>query len=189
MNYYKENTQEFIKNTLEVDMSELHSKFLEYLKVDASILDVGSGAGRDLKSFKEVGYRAIGIEPCIELAQFSTNYSGCRVEETTIENYITDTKFDGIWACASLLHLNDHQLKIALSKIKSLCHARSIVYCSFKHGDFQGERSGRYFNDKTIKSLSPLLSGFKIEKHWITSDKRIDRDESWLNVILSTSEN
>ena len=77
-----------------------------------------------------------------------------------------------------------------------------IIYTSFKYGDFEGERNGRYFTDFTEKSFTEFLEKLKIfnentkntedkvseiiiEKIWITEDVRPGRgDEKWLNLIL-----
>ena len=66
--------------------------------------------------------------------------------------------------------------------------ANGIIYLSFKYGDFEGERNGRYFTDMTEESMAELLVGFpelRVEKQWITGDVRDGRgDERWLNMIL-----
>ncbi|MEG2896052.1 MAG: SAM-dependent methyltransferase, partial [Niameybacter sp.] len=62
-----------------------------------------------------------------------------------------------------------------------------ILYASFKYGDFEGERNGRYFTDYTEARFAKLLEHFP-ELKWIeqgiTIDKRPDREEKWLNVIV-----
>ena len=72
-----------------------------------------------------------------------------------------------------------------------MCNAtkkNGIIYVSFKYGDFEGERNGRYFTDMTEESMSELLTyipELKVEKQWITGDVREGRgDERWLNMIL-----
>lgn len=63
-----------------------------------------------------------------------------------------------------------------------------VVYTSFKHGSFEGERNGRYFTDFTIGDFEKYLHGIpelQIEDYWITGDVRPGRDEEkWLNLIL-----
>ena len=185
MNYYDKNHQEFINNTINKDMSELYSIFLKDFKARGTILDLGCGPGRDLKYFNNNGYKAIGLEPSNELAEYARSHAKCEVLDVTIENYEPLDKFDGIWACASLLHLETPTLKEVLKKITSLMNEKSIFYCSFKYGDFEGERNGRFFNDQTFESLKELLpSNLLIEKHWITKDKRSNRENRWLNVLL-----
>ena len=185
MNYYKENTEDFIKNTINVDMTELYDIFAGQLSVGASILDIGCGSGRDLKHFKISGFNALGLEPCHELALFANNHSGCKVECSTIESFDSAVKFDGIWACASLLHLDTKSLRESFLKISSLMNKDSIFYCSFKHGEYEGERNGRFFNDQTLDSIKEILpTDLSITKSWITEDLRGNRDKRWLNLTL-----
>lgn len=63
-----------------------------------------------------------------------------------------------------------------------------IIYTSFKYGDFEGERNGRYFTDFTIELFTEFvrnITGIQIEEYWITGDARPERGEQkWLNLIL-----
>ena len=69
---------------------------------------------------------------------------------------------------------------------------KGVVYTSFKNGDFEGERSGRYFTDFTLESFREYLQDikeFEIEEYWITGDVRPGRsEEKWLNLILRKSD-
>lgn len=184
MKYYEENADAFIENTLDVDMSELYAKFFDAFS-GKSILDVGCGPGRDVKYFKSKGYTVEGVEPCEKLSLFAEDYSGAKITKSKIQDFQSTHKYDGIWACASLLHLDDSQLELAFSKLASMLDASGALYCSFKYGSFQGERNGRFFNDKTLESIKPHIEGhLKVESSWISEDKRPDRNEEWLNLIL-----
>ena len=55
--------------------------------------------------------------------------------------------FDGIWACASLLHIPSYELVDVLNRCYKALKDNGIMYCSFKYGDYEGERSGRFFLD------------------------------------------
>ena len=44
--------------------------------------------------------------------------------------------------------------------MSSATKANGIIYLSFKYGDFEGERNGRYFTDMTEDSLEKLLMEF-----------------------------
>ena len=187
MGYYKENAEEFIRETISIDMTDLYSRFEGDLPVGASILEIGSGAGRDLKYFKDSGYNVLGIEPVEELSTFARDFSNAEVNSTDIQSFQSTSEFDGIWACASLLHLRDEELHAAFQKIKSLCHDDTIIYTSFKLGEFSGVRNGRYFNDMTIEKLSPFISEFLLKDTWLSVDKRPAKQDRWLNIILQSN--
>lgn len=187
MNYYRENAEEFIKNTLDVDMSDLYAVFEKHLKPAAKILDVGCGPGRDLKYFNEKYQMAEGIEPSKELCEFARDHAKASVFLGTLMEFETKAKFDGIWACASLLHIPSSELSYAFQKIEQLLHDKGVLYCSFKYGEFEGDRNGRTFTDLTEESLPKYLNdtNLKIEEYWITHDVRPGREnERWLNAIL-----
>ena len=95
-------------------------------------------------------------------------------------------KYDGIWACASLLHVPSNELKIAFSKCEKALKENGVLYCSFKYGTYEGERNGRIFTDLNEALISSYLEGtnFKIIETTITTDVRPDREEKWLNCIL-----
>jgi SAM-dependent methyltransferase len=185
MTYYNHNAKRFIDNTLNIDMSDLYSRFTKNLPDSGIVLDIGCGSGRDLKYFKNNGFEVLGLEPSEELATFAREYSNCEVLETLIENFETSRVFDGIWACASLLHLENSALIDSLKKISSMMSDKSIFYCSFKLGDFKGIRNGRFFNDQTLDSFSELMpQELKVQEHWITKDLRPERNEEWLNLLM-----
>lgn len=63
-----------------------------------------------------------------------------------------------------------------------------VIYTSFKYGEFEGERNGRYFTDFMEDTFREFMKGIPeltIEEYWITDDVRPGRgDERWLNLIL-----
>lgn len=183
-NYYDQNAQSFIDTTLNLEMSSLYTPFCERLEKNASVLDIGCGPGRDIKYFNEQGFQAQGIEPSSTLATFASEYTSSKIYIGTLESFPLIEKFDGIWACASLLHIPSLDLANNLQKIVELMKPGAIFYCSFKYGDFEGERNGRFFNDQTSESISKYMpKELVLIKDWITEDKRPDRSESWLNMI------
>lgn len=92
-------------------------------------------------------------------------------------------KYDGIWACASILHVPKMELADILQKMCNAVKVDGIIYTFFKYGDFEGERNGRFFSDFTEKSCCEFVKN--IQKLCITGDVRDGRgDERWLNIIL-----
>ena len=102
------------------------------------------------------------------------------------EDFCFDFSFDGIWACASLLHIKREDLKNAFCNILNHLKTGGIFYFSFKYGSFFGERSGRYFCDMNEELLKELIDCNKVEilNTIITSDVRKNRQDKWFNVIL-----
>ena len=187
MNYYDQNSKQFIKSTFKLDLSDFYTRFEKHLKPNAKILDLGCGPGRDLKYFSKQ-YTAVGLEPSSILAEYARTHSNCIVHETTIQEFKSEEKFDGVWACASLLHLRKSELPSVFKILSNLLLKNGIIYCSFKYGDFEGERNGRFFSDLNEKGLKEMINDTDLEAidQWLTGDVRVGREnEKWLNAILT----
>jgi SAM-dependent methyltransferase len=186
--YYDENAQTFYESSINADMSETLERFLSYLPKGAHILDAGSGTGRDTKYFLEKGYQVTAFDASIEMVKMSSAYTGQQTLLMSFEDMHFDEKFDGIWACASLLHVKRENLISVLSQLKSLMIEGGIFYCSFKLGESDFTKNGRDFTCLTLSQLEGLLndSSFEVKSIWVTSDVRAGReDERWVSALSS----
>lgn len=99
--------------------------------------------------------------------------------------------YDGIWACASILHLRMEELTDVFRRMILALHEEGILYVSFKLGNFRGERNGRYFTDfdeSGFRKYAEQFPELTIRNLWITADVRSGREEEqWLNIILQKS--
>lgn len=187
LEYYNSQATNFVSGTVNVEFSELQNKFIDYLPEGGSILDFGCGSGRDTKAFKDKGYEVYAVDGSEELCRIATAYSGVEVECSTFQNFTSSRTYDGIWACASLLHLEFEDIKKVMKKLSSYIKEGGCFYVSFKYGDYAGERNGRFFTDLTEDVLKKVVSEIpelRIDQHFITRDARPDREEKWLNAFL-----
>lgn len=187
MNYYDKNAQEFFDGTVDADMSQHHEEFLKHLPKNAHILDAGCGSGRDAKMFKEMHYDVTAIDGSLEMCRLASEYSGIDVHQMQFQEIEFDDEFDGIWASASLLHVPSLEIDEVLNRLKISLKDNGIFYASFKNGDFEGHRNGRYFNDLTEGTAKELFEklDFQIIKTWITTDARKGREnEKWVNILV-----
>lgn len=188
LKYYNENAQSFASGTVSVKFTEVQDKFLEKLNPDAYILDFGCGAGRDTKYFLSRGYQIDAIDGSEQLCRIASKYTGIKVRQMLFQELDEKEKYDGIWACASILHLPKKQLREVLENMYAALKSEGWIYTSFKYGEFEGERNGRYFTDfttDTFKDFIHDMHGLKIEEQWITGDVRPGRgEEKWLNLLL-----
>lgn len=188
IDYYNNNYESFISDTLSINFSIIQDTFLSYLFPKAYILDFGCGSGRDTKYFLDCGYQVDAIDGSFELCRVASEYTGINVKQMFFHELDEVEKYDGIWACSSILHVKRNELPNILNRMSNATKKNGIIYISFKYGDFEGERNGRYFTDMTENSMKELLANFpelNVEKMWVTSDVRSGRgDEKWLNIIL-----
>jgi len=188
LNYYNENAQSFASGTVSIKFTEVQDKFLEKLNPDAYILDFGCGAGRDTKYFLSRGYQVDAVDGSEQLCRIASEYTGIKVRQKLFQELDEKEKYDGIWACASILHLPKKQLREVLKNMYAALKSKGWIYASFKYGEFEGERNGRYFTDFTTDAFKDFIHdmhGLKIEEQWITGDVRPGRgEEKWLNLLL-----
>ena len=188
LKYYNENAKSFASGTVSVKFTEVQDKFLEKLNPDAYILDFGCGAGRDTKYFLSRGYQVDAVDGSEQLCRIASEYTGIKVRQMLFQELDEKEKYDGIWACASILHLPKKQLREVLENMYAALKSEGWIYTSFKYGEFEGERNGRYFTDfttDTFKDFIHDMHGLKIEEQWITGDVRPGRgEEKWLNLLL-----
>ena len=186
--YYNQNADMFAQGTRLVDFTVVQERFAKMLPAGSRILDFGCGSGRDTKYFLEKGYRVEATDGSAELCKLASAFTGIEVKKMLFQDLDASGKYEGIWACSSILHLSKKEL---LSVIRKMCDAlkdNGVIYTSFKYGDFEGERNGRYFTDFTediFDKFIKVIPELTIEEEWITSDVRPGRgEEKWLNLIL-----
>ena len=96
--------------------------------------------------------------------------------------------YDGVWACASILHVAKSHLPDIIRKIANATKSEGTVYMSFKYGDFEGVKNGRFFTyltEKSFEELIEMIPELTVDKLWISSDVRVERgEERWLNIIM-----
>lgn len=185
--YYDENAAAFISDTFECDMSEQYNFFEKELTRDAkTILDLGFGSGRDSLYFMKKGYEVYAIDPSKAFCDNAIKLGIKNVFQITAQQMEFVNMFDGIWACASLLHVPSNELKDAFMRCYKSLKDSGAMYASFKYGEFEGERNGREFLDLNEETLKKYIddTGLKVKEILITEDVRPDKTTKWLNAIL-----
>ena len=186
--YYNKNAAEFREDTAGVEFRKIQNAFLDLLPEGALILDFGCGSGRDALEFLKRGYQVEAIDGAEEMCRSAAELTGLAVRKMLFQELDEQERYDGIWACSSILHLPKPELRDVLGKMTAALKQTGVIYTSFKYGTFEGERDGRYFTDFTEKTSAEFIKGvteLKIEKMWITDDVRPGRgEEKWLNMIL-----
>lgn len=188
LDYYNSKAKDFVTDTVAVAFTEMQDTFLEYIPKGGRILDFGCGSGRDTKYFISKGYDVDATDGSEELCKIASEYTGIKIKQMLFEELDEVELYDGVWACASILHVEKKQLSEILKKIATATKKGGVVYTSFKYGEFEGIRNGRFFTYLTEESFGEILrsvSDLAIEKLWISADVRAERgEERWLNIVL-----
>ena len=187
--YYNQYAEKYVDSTLDVDLIELYQRFLKYIPQGAKILDAGSGSGRDTLAFIASGYNVEAFDSSSSLCELSTQLTGINTRLLRFQDFEDVDKYDGIWACASLLHVPEKELHDVICRLlRSLKH-NGAMYMSFKYG--AGERiasDGRFYTDMNVSRLKSLLKDnldIKIVEIWVSQGEGDFKGQAqWLNAII-----
>ena len=192
-NYYESNAERYAAETFSADMSKQYQRFLPLLKNGVKILDVGSGSGRDACYFQKQGYQVTALEPSKNLGREIRKVFSGEIVCSDIQSYQPMERYDGIWACASLIHLQEEVVLQFFEKIDQYLNDNGIIYISGKNGLSTGKvEDGRFFLEFTEQLVEKILTvnkQLKLEQLWYTEDVSGRRGFRWLNVVLRLRRN
>jgi len=111
-----------------------------------TILDLGCGLGRDLKTFTELGHEAVGVEGAERFVAMARACSGCEVwHQDFLRLALPDERFDGVFANASLFHVPRQALPRVLQELHRCLRPRGVLFSSNPRGhNEEGWMGGRY---------------------------------------------
>ena len=186
--YYNKNANVFSLGTGKLDFSKMQNHFLEFLSKGDYILDFGCGSGRDAKYFLTHGMNVDLVDGSWKMCEIAAKTTGLPPQCVLFQNFCSKKFYDGIWACASLLHLYPDELIKVLKNLSNCLKENGICYISFKYGEFEGNRNNRYFLDMTERKMLHFLENFGelfVLEMLSSNDARKEKnDELWLNVFL-----
>jgi SAM-dependent methyltransferase len=149
--HYDRHAQAFWEGTRDHDVRQNIDALLGHISATSpfDLLDFGCGPGRDLRTFKALGHRAIGLEGSPLLASMARANSGCEVlEQSFLELDLPDKHFDGVFANAVLFHIPTQELPRILTELRATLKPGGVLFSSNPRGDGQegwnGERYVAY---------------------------------------------
>lgn len=153
---YDRNARAFFAGTIGHDVSQNIDALLDAIEAEApyTILDLGCGPGRDLKTFSQLGHHAIGLDGCPTFVAMAREFSGCEVwHQDFLHLQLPDEMFDGIFANATLFHVPRELLPRVLGELRAALKPGGVLFSSNPRGDneegWHGKRYGTFYDYPT----------------------------------------
>lgn len=189
--YYNKNAEEFYNGTVQADMSATCDKFLKYVTPGGKILDAGCGSGRDSLYFLKRGFDVVSFDASEQMVRLSSELTGRQTLLMKFEDVEFKDEFDGIWACASLLHVPKAEIQYVMEKLMQGLKKKGIFFGSFKYGEgeeIRGERLFSFYNENSLRELITEIGPLEVIEVWVTQDVRPGREgERWISCLCRKS--
>lgn len=153
LRFYADNAATYAEHA-KTPTGERLTAFLAQVPAGGKILELGCGNGRDAAHMLSLGFDVDATDGTPELAAEAERRIGLPVRILRFEHLDAIAAYDGIWACASLLHAPASDLVDILSHIHHALRTGGTFTASFKSGTGEGHDGlGRYFNYPSAESL------------------------------------
>jgi SAM-dependent methyltransferase len=185
--YYEAHAATFVEGTVGASMAEVLDAFASMLPSGGQVLDWGCGSGRDSKALRKMGFAVTSTDASATMCAEALRATGTVVRHESFDQLREVGIYDGVWACASILHVQPNELPGTLACAANALRDGGVLYCSFKYGCFAGIRNGRWFTDLGKSELTALLEPrFRVSRMWVSGDVRPGRGgERWLNCLAT----
>ncbi len=186
IDYYNRIADSYYWTTVGIDMSKLRNAFAAYLPAEARVIDLGCGSGRDVMAFGDMGHEASGLDASKELVELAKERLEVKASVGDMVTWRASEPYDGIWCCASLIHLNEEEKKRFFGNLQYNLKPGGVIYISVKEGIETGtDEEGVYTSNCTADELKSFLNGAGCEilETVVTEDAMGRPGVKWLNVI------
>ena len=184
--HYERNAQQFFAGTVGHDVSQNIAALIKAIEAEApfTILDLGCGPGRDLKTFASMGHRAIGVDGAQRFVEMAREYSGCEVwRQDLLHLDLPTAMFDGIFANAVLFHVPSQALPQVLDRLYAALKPGGVLFSSNPRGHneegWNGERYGSYYDYATWERFV-TAAGFTPLHHYYRPEGLPREQQPWL---------
>jgi 2-polyprenyl-3-methyl-5-hydroxy-6-metoxy-1,4-benzoquinol methylase len=187
IDYYEIHAAEYNKNTQNLDLRSTYAPFLKHMPRGAHVLDAGCGSGRDSRYFVQLGLQVTAFDATQAMVNLAARFTGLNILQLRFDEVSFVNQFDGIWANASLLHTPGEQIDEVISKLVRALKIQGVIFMSFKRGEGEIIRNGRWFNSYTAPTLHGLIDHqgtLSVIDLWENEDSRPERKgQYWINAL------
>ena len=184
--HYDGQAEDFWAGTRGHDVSQNIAALLEHIQATPpfEILDFGCGPGRDLRTFRQIGHIATGLDGAAQFVEMARSYSGCEVwHQSFLSLDLPPARFDGVFANASLFHVPAQELPRVLGELRETLKPGGVLFSSNPRGEGQeGWRGDRYgaFHDLAGWRNLMTAAGFIELAHYFRPAGLPLEEQPWL---------
>ncbi|MEY2931294.1 MAG: hypothetical protein RL033_2043 [Pseudomonadota bacterium] len=192
ISHYQSAAASFWEGTRDHDVSQNVAALVRHLgPPPQSILDLGCGPGRDLATFRALGYEAVGLDGAESFVRMAREHSGCEVwQQDLLALQLPPARFDGVFANAVLFHVPSQELPRVLLQLHTTLQPGGVLFCSNPHGPdverWQGQRYGCYLSLHTWRSYVEA-AGFVELEHYYRPEGVPRAQQPWLASVWRRS--
>lgn len=186
LEHYERRAEEFWEGTRDYDVSQNIAALLQYIEAPPpfELLDFGCGPGRDLKTFKQLGHHATGLEGAARLAAMARTYSGCEVlHQNFLQLSLPGGHFDGVFANAVLFHVPSQELPRVLRELHATLKPGGVLFSSNPRGDGQegwsGDRYGAFHDLRAWRNYMSAAGFVELTHYYRPAGLPLER-QPWL---------
>lgn len=128
-------------------------------------------------------------------ARLSSALTGQATIVMEFQNFSMQQEFDGIWCCASLIHVPKNEIADVFGRFNNVLKVGGIFYCSFRNNgapkeNIANERFWASYDEEAIHEATKEFANWQILKAWNTTDVRENTpdytysQDQWLNVLI-----
>jgi len=163
-------------------------ELIQHVGQNGRLVDVGCGTGRDMAWFESKGITVTGIDLSMGMLVYAReNVLGDLVSMNMRNLGFCDAYFDGVWCCASLLHLPKTEAAYALQEMHHILKPDGMLILSIQEGNSENWEDGfvpdvkRFFARYQADEMRNILStkGFSI----LREDSAQTVDRKWLSFV------
>jgi len=191
---YAAEAPDLLKRYEAVSFNEVHSHVLSYFPSNpSSIIDIGSGTGRDAAYLASQGHKVLAVEPTLELREgakqlhksASIEWLNDRLPDLKLLHERCET-FDVMILNAVWMHLNCRQRADGMQSISKLLHTGSRVFFKLRHGKVP---TGRVMYDVSSEETLKLaaqnqLIGIHCETRSSSQQQNQCSEITWSELVL-----
>lgn len=164
--FYETNSEQYSETTRGLQREAVLASFVSPFPSGSRVLDLGCGAGHDLRSLVRLGMAPVGLDYAEAMLRVARRASAALVVNADMRALpFAGGTFDAIWASATLHHVGPSGLAIALAECRRVLKSGGAFFASVKRGSGEHrDRKGRFFalHESRDWSASVAAAGFRV---------------------------